>query len=77
MIPTLITTQAYWIVSSGVGFQRVLVSSWANLTLRGEGASLALVDHPSSDVVTIKYLIGVDVLLHRLASHLIFSYWVG
>ena len=31
---------------------------------------------PSSDGVTIKILYGVDVL-HRPASHPIFSYWVG
>ena len=42
----------------------------------GEGASLALVGHPSSDGVTIKMPYGVDVL-HRPASHSIFSYWVG
>ena len=38
----------------------------------GEGASLALVGHPSSDGVTIKMPYGEDVL-HRPASHLIFS----
>ena len=38
------------LVSSGVSF-----NSW------GEGASLALVDHPSSDGVTIKISYGVDV----------------
>ena len=43
---------------------------------RGEGASLALVGHPSNDGVTIKMPYGVDVL-HRPALHLIFSYWVG
>ena len=42
----------------------------------GEGASLALVGHPSSDGVTIKMPYGVDVL-HRPASHPIFSYRVG
>ena len=42
-----------------------------------EGASLALVGHPSSDGVTIKISYGVDVLLHQPASHPIFSYWVG
>ena len=42
----------------------------------GEGASLALVGHPSSDGITIKMPYGVDVL-HRPASHPIFSYWVG
>ena len=42
----------------------------------GEGASLALVGHHSSDGVTIKMPYGVDVL-HQLALHPIFSYWVG
>ena len=42
----------------------------------GEGASLALVGDPSSDVPTIKMPYGVDVL-HRPASHPIFSYWIG
>ena len=53
-----------------------LVSSRVSLTSWGEGASLALVGHPSSDGVTIKMPYGVDVL-HRPASHPIFSYWVG
>ena len=39
----------------------------ASLTSWGEGASLALVGHPSSDGVTIKMPYGVDVL------HLAFS----
>ena len=43
-----------------VGF----VSSWVSLISWGEGASLALVDHPSSDGVTIKVHYGVDFLLH-------------
>ena len=43
---------------------------------RAEDASLALVDHPSRDGVTIKMPYGVDVL-HRPASQPIFSYWVG
>ena len=37
-----------------------LVSSGASLTLWGEGASVALVGHPSSDCVTMPY--GVDIL---------------
>ena len=53
-----------------------LVSSGASLTSWGEGASLALVGHPSSDGATIKMPYRVDVL-HRPASHPIFSYWVG
>ena len=40
----------YW-----VGVQRVSLTSW------GEGASLALVGHPSTDGITIKILYGVDV----------------
>ena len=53
-----------------------LVSSGDSLTSWGEGASLALVGNPSSDGITIKMPYGVDVL-HRPASHPIFSYWVG
>ena len=44
-------TLKYW-----VGVQ------WASLTSWGEGASLALVGHPSSDGVTIKMPYGVDAL---------------
>ena len=53
------------------------MSSRASLTSVGEGAFLALVGHPSSDGVVIKMPYDVDVLLHRPASHLIFSYWIG
>ena len=49
----------------------VIPTSW------GEGASLALVGHPSSADITIKIPYEVDVLLCRPASHPIFSYWVG
>ena len=42
----------------------------------GEGVSLILFGDPSSDGVKIKMPYGVDVL-HWLASHTIFSYWVG
>ena len=42
----------------------------------GEGASLALVGHPSSDGVTIKMPYEVYVL-HQPPSHPIFCYWVG
>ena len=55
----------YW-----VGVQR------SQSYLMGEGASLALVGHPSSDGVMIKMPYGVDVL-HRPALHPIFSYWIG
>ena len=51
--------------------------SRASLTSWGEGASLSLDDHPSGDGVTIKIPYSVDVLLHRPASHPIFSYWVS
>ena len=53
-----------------------LVSRRASLTSWGEGASLALVGHPSSDGITIKMPYGVDVL-HQPALHPIFSCWVG
>ena len=53
-----------------------LVSSWASLTSWGEGVSLALVGHPSSDGIMIRMPYGVDVL-HRPALHPIFSYWIG
>ena len=43
------------------------VTSW------GEGASLALVDCPSSDGVKIKIPYGVDVSLHQPASLNLFS----
>ena len=57
-------TLKYW-----VGVQR-------GYSYRGEGASLALVGHPSSNGIMIKKPYGVDVL-HQPASHPIFSYWVG
>ena len=53
-----------------------LVSSMASLTSRGEGASLALVGHPSSYGVMIKMFYEVDVL-HQPALHPMFSHWVG
>ena len=53
------------------------MSSGVSLTSWGEGASLALFGRSFSDDITIKIFYGVDVLLHRLASHPIFSYWVG
>ena len=49
---------------------------WGHYTLWGEDTSLALVGYPTSDGVTIKMPYGVDVL-HRPASHPIFSNWVG
>ena len=50
-----------------------LMSSRVSLTSWGEGASLVLVGHPSSDGIMIKIMYGVDVLLHQPASHPIFS----
>ena len=44
--------------------------------LMGESAFLALNGHPSSDAFTIKIPYEVDVLLHRPASHPVFSHWV-
>ena len=44
------------------------MSSRASLTSSGEGASLALVGHPSSDGVTIKMPYGVDVFIEQLRS---------
>ena len=41
------------------------------------GAFLVLVGHLSSDGVAMKIPYGVDVLLHWLALHPIFSYCVG
>ena len=58
-------TLKYW-----VGVQRGQSYAWE------EGASLVLVVDPSSDGVTIKMPYGLDVL-HRTASHPIFSYGVG
>ena len=45
-----------------------LVSSRDILTSWGEGASLALVGHPSSDGVTIKMPYGVDVFIDQLCT---------
>ena len=55
---------------------KYFMSNGASLTSYEEGACLALVDHPYNDGVTIKMPYGVDVL-HRPASHPIFSYCVG
>ena len=51
-----------------------LVSSGASLTSWGEGASLALIGHPSSDGVTIKILYGVDGV--DVAPHLFLLGWL-
>ena len=48
------------------------MSSGPSLTSWGEGVSLALVGHLSSDCVTIKILFGGGVLLHPPASYPIF-----
>ena len=56
--------ERYW-----VGVQR------GQCFLMGEGASLALVGHPSSDGVEVKKIpYGVDVLIHQPVLHSIFSY---
>ena len=52
------------------------MSSGASITSWGEGASLALVGHPSSDGVMIKMLYEVDVL-HQPASHTPFPTRLG
>ena len=44
------------------------MSSRASLTSWGEGASLALVGHPSSDGATIKMPYGVDVFIEQLRT---------
>ena len=66
----------HWIISR-LPENTGLVSSGVSLTSWGEVVSLALVGNPSSDGITIKIPYGVDALLHRPASHPIFSYWVG
>ena len=57
--------------------QDIKILAWSSrrdgLTSWGEGSSLVLVGHPSSNGVTIKMPYGVDVL-HRQASHPFFSY---
>ena len=55
-----------------------LVSSGVSLTSWGEGASLALVYHPSSDGFTIKIPYGGRCFITSTSftPHL-FSYWVG
>ena len=45
-----------------------LVSSEASLTSWGEGASLALVGHPSSDGVTIKMLMEYMFYIDQLRT---------
>ena len=53
-------------------------SSEVSFTSWGEGASLALVGHPSSDGVTIEIPYGVDVLLYKtsLTPHLLLLGWL-
>ena len=48
------------------------MSSGVSLTYWGEGVSLALAGHHSSDGITVKIPYGVDVLLHQPALHSIF-----
>ena len=45
--------------------------------LMGDGSSLALVGHPSSDAITIKINFGVDVLYIDQPRTPSFFYWVG
>ena len=73
---TLKKVGCYWL-GQIIGTLKYWPGSRVNLTLWGKGASLALVDHPDSDGVTIKISYGVDVLVHQAASYPIFSYWVG
>ena len=54
-----------------------LVSSGVSFTSWGEGTSLSLVDHPSSDGITIKIPYGVRCFITSTSLALIFSYWVG
>ena len=59
-------------------FFSVLMSSRLSFTSSGEGASITMVGHYSSDGVTIKVPDGVDILLHRPALHCIFpSFPIG
>ena len=44
------------------------MSNGASLTSRGEGASLALVAHPSSDGFTIKMPYEADVFIDQLRT---------
>ena len=52
------------------------MSSRASLTSWGEDASLALVDHPSSDGITIKCLMGYMFNIDQLAPHLFLLGWL-
>ena len=69
-----IATYRHW--NSARHWNTGLLSSGNSLTSWGEGVSLALAGNLSSNGVTIKMPYGVDIL-HRPASHPIFSYWVG
>ena len=63
-MPCLPNTLKHW-----VGVQRGQSYLMASV-------SLALIDHPSSDGVTIKLPYGVNALLYLPVSHHMFSYWV-
>ena len=76
IITSFITRSLSFIFIRAKYWNTGLVPSVASLTSWGEGASLTLVGHPSSDGIRIKMPYGVDVL-HWPASHPIFSYWVG
>ena len=76
----LITSCLYWtsiILAKESNWNNGLVSSGVSLTTWWEGASSAFIGNASSDGITMKIPYGVLILLHLLASHHIFSYWVG
>ena len=55
-----------------------LVTSRVSLTSGGEGASLALVGHPSSDGTTIKTLLGrCFIILTSFTPHLFLLDWLS
>ena len=58
------------LINTGLVSSRVSLISWGSVYLTVFG-------HPSSDGVSIKIPDRLDVLLHRLSLHPIFSYWVG
>ena len=71
----LLIFQSYLLIPPSRFWNTGLVSSGASLTSWGEGASLALVGHPSSDGVSKKMPYGVDVFIDQLCTPS--SYWVG
>ena len=65
----------FFIFCSSRHWNTGLVSSGVSLTSWRDGAPLALVAHPSSDVVTIKLPFGVDVLL-LVVDAVLLTVWV-